>query len=613
MLTHHTAPGLLVLLLAALLLLPATAARAAENHPIQYVSLTPTPIPLGYGPDRCEPNNSLVQPCAVPNEIDITDLTFVDDLTDVFSALLKGNRTYTIRASSTSGIDPQLTVYLAGSTEQPIAQNDDLAAGSGDAAVQIHTPADGWYLIQVDNQAVGTMRGRTYTLSVRSSAATNGTTAMGATTTPTSTAIGDAFENNYSVVSAPKLAWGVPYDLSMICPDSRPGACVSGDHDFFLVPVKKGVLLAALTYDLGPGADTTIALYRPAPGITDLGTGIPGWQLLQGNDDALSGRTLRSQILLTPDWNGEALIIVAPSDRADPPRLPEAAGSPARYRLIVGSPFLPAVQQVLQAQQEAASSGAPAGSGNSAAVPVPTTSAPAATVLPTAQQPAGDAEEIIRETCLIGLARVVNDDGARFSAAAVPSSASRYLMIYPKGSEVALLGSCYLGWVKVRPTMAVSPGWMYAPDLELVEVTSSAPNGANQPNATADPLVVQPTVPPLDVGLPANAQPTTRPMQIVILPTRTLPQPTALPRQALTVAVQVLDEKDTPRAGVRVQLVDVLGSVLREGPTDNQGRITLVADLPASAAVWVAVPAAGLTAPIDRAKPALTLVIPGSE
>jgi hypothetical protein len=237
-------------------------------------------------------------------------------------------------------------------------------------------------------------------------------------------------------------------------------------------------------------------------------------------------------------------------------------------------------------------------------------------VLPTAAQPVGDTEEIIRETCLTGLARVVNAEGARFSAAAVPSNVGRYLMIYPKGSEVALLGSCYLGWVKVRPTTAVSPGWMYAPDLELLEVTSSAPNPGtqpNQPNATVDPLAPQPTARPGDAGLPpGNSIPTARPIQIAVLPTSAIPAPTALPRQAVTVAVQVVDEKNAPRASVRVQLVDVLGSVLREGTTNEQGTLTLVTDLPASAAVWVQIPAASITVPVDRAKPALSLVIPAS-
>lgn len=597
MATHRTIT-LLASLLTLLLGLSTISVRAAELHPLQDVRSTP--MPAGSGPDRCEPNDSLVQPCAVPSEIDIGDLTFDDNQIDVFSALLKGQRTYTIRAASTSGIDPLLTVFVAGSTDQPIAQNDDLAAGSGDAAVQLNPPADGWYLIQVSNQAVGELHGHSYTLSIRSSAAPDAQT-----TTPTATPPGDAFENNYDLATATRLAWGVPYDLSLICPELRPGACVSGDHDFFLVPVKKGVPFAALTYDLGPGADTTLALYQPAPGITDPGTGIAGWQLLLGNDDALAGRTLRSQILLTPGWNGEALLIIAPSDRAEAPQVPASAGAPARYRLMIGSPFLPEVQQVLQAQQRTIES-------TPTSTPLPPSNAPAATILPTAQQPASDAEEIIREACLTGSARVISTNGARFSAAAVPASAGRYLMIYPKGSDVLLLGSCYLGWVKVRPLMAVSPGWMYAPDLELIEETDGTAAVDDQPGATNEPELPRPTALAIDSDLPSNAQPTAMPMQIAVLPTRALAQPTALPRQALSVAVQVLDGQNTPRTALRVQLVDVLGGVLREGPTDEQGRITLVADLPASAAVWVMVPAAGLTVPIERESPALTLVIPSA-
>jgi hypothetical protein len=157
---------------------------------------------------------------------------------------------------------------------------------------------------------------------------------------------------------------------------------------------------------------------------------------------------------------------------------------------------------------------------------------------------------------------------------------------------------------------------MYAPDLELLEVTSSAPNPGtqpNQPNATVDPLAPQPTARAGDAGLPpANSIPTARPIQIAVLPTSAIPAPTALPRQAVTVAVQVVDEKNAPRASVRVQLVDVLGSVLREGTTNEQGTLTLVTDLPASAAVWVQIPAASITVPVDRAKPALSLVIPGA-
>ncbi len=596
--------------------LPLMAAQAAIPTYSEQPTTLPTAVPVGYAPDRCEPNDSLIQPCALPTEIETTDLTFVDDALDVYSVLLKANRSYTIRAHSVTGIDPLLTVFLAGSTEQPIAQNDDLAVGSGDSAVQITTTADGWYLIQIENQAPGDMRGRTYSLSIRSSVPLTGSDGgTSSTVAPQPIPPGDAFENNWRVEDAPRLAWDVPYDLSLVCPELRPGACPSGDHDFFLVPIKAGMPFVALTYDLGPGADTTLALYRPTPGATDSSTGIVGWQLVQGNDDAVRGRILRSQVILTPNWNGEALLIVAASDRANPPRVPDALGPSGRYRLMVGSPFLPGMAQALAAQQE--SSRNVAGTGASSAErgvnAAPTPSAPVLgpTILPTPAPAAGDAEEIIREECLTGLARVMNPAGARFSAAAVPGKDSRILMIYPQESEVTLLGSCYLGWVKVRPTTAVSPGWMYAPDLELLEVTGDFTQA--MPSATPDPLFpdasdqVGASSPPNNQAAPAHT------IQVVPLPSRTAAPTTSLPRQAISLAVQVLDGQRHPYVGLRVQLVDVLGSVLREGQTDAQGRITLVADLPASAAVWAQLPAAGLTAPVDRSKPELVFVVPRSD
>src|SRR5262249_20392005 len=111
---------------------PASATAPAATTPPQAPA---TALPASYTPDRCEPNNSLTQPCALPTEVDTAGLTFVDDAIDVYSFLLKGGRTYTIRAASADGIDPSLTLYLAGATEQVIAQNDDVAPGSSDAQI----------------------------------------------------------------------------------------------------------------------------------------------------------------------------------------------------------------------------------------------------------------------------------------------------------------------------------------------------------------------------------------------------------------------------------------------------------------------------------------------
>jgi hypothetical protein len=110
---------------------------------------------------------------------------------------------------------------------------------------------------------------------------------------------------------------------------------------------------------------------------------------------------LRSQISMTPDWNSIALLVVAPSDRADLPIIP-ADDRPGRYRLIIGSPELPPVKAVLAGQQDTPPTAAP-----------PTerpTGQPAPAAVST--QPAEDSREVIKEACPTGQA-VVGDLGIR--------------------------------------------------------------------------------------------------------------------------------------------------------------------------------------------------------
>jgi hypothetical protein len=232
------------------------------------------------------------------------------------------------------------------------------------------------------------------------------------------------------------------------------------------------------------------------------------------------------------------------------------------------------------------------------------TPAPAATVVATALVgPGSDAEQIIRESCIAGMARVVNAEGARFSAAAVPVGDRRILMVYPSGSAVQLLGECYLGWVKVLPQQSVTPGWMFAPDLQLVEAPQSAASEAGTPtpfgpeSGTAAPAA-------RDVAA-APAPPT-----IVALPDLPTGMPAPLPHAAFTVEARLLDERGRPRSHVRVQLADVLGGVLREADTDADGSITLAADLPGGTVAWLRIPAAAVEAPIAVSGAQLTFTIP---
>jgi hypothetical protein len=567
---------------------------------------TPAPRP-GAAPDACEENDTLLQPCALPSEVATTELNFVDDSVDVFSFLLKADRSYTVRASSERGINPVITAYLAGAGNQPIAQSNDVQPGATDAQVEIATSADGWYIVKVENRAPGPMPGRTYTLSVRS--APRGGTATPVADSGASQPVsqlqgrGDAFENNWSLETAGYLGWAVPYDLSLVCPEA--GACRDGDHDFFRVQVKRGVPFVAATYDLGPGSDTTIAMYRPLPGFTDPSTGLSGWQLVQHNDDVTPGYTLRSEVQWLPDWDGEALIIVAASDRQDAPSLPATAGPAGRYRLIAGSAMMPAVLEVLQAQQDGPPipTLAPAALAAAApAHPAPVSAAPAATATPpptstpapqaevapvVASVATDDEEELIRETCLTGAAEVISDS-AVFYAAAMPRGDDRKLITYPKGASVELIGSCYGGWVKVRPAGAVTPGYMWAPNLALVEASAASAAQAN------------PASPDSEGGAPATATPAalTTPLQVIPVAPEPVPPAAAPQREKVSVTVTITDADGRGRGGMRVQLANVFGDLVGEANTAQNGMVTISGDAAPGTALRVVVPALGVDVPV---------------
>ncbi len=554
---------------------------------------TATPLPPGYGRDQCDPNHQLTQPCALATETDVTSLNFTDDPTDVFSFLLKGGRQYRISAivGSAGGLDPFIDVYLAGGSEQPIATGDDASVGDPSAVVTVTVQADAWYLVRVLNKAPGDVAGKTYALSARSVAAANAAPAEA--TNPD-----DLIGNAYDVAHAVRLAWNVPYDLSMACPDSRPGACYSGRHTFLLVPVKGAVPFTALTYDLGAGVDTVLTLYKPDPTQQSDGPGlIKGWRAVAGNDDIAPGWTLRSQISLVPDWNSIALLVVAPSDRADLPPIP-GEGRPGRYRLIVGSPELPAVKAALAGQQDLPPT------------PAPPTARPTGQAAPVAvsTQTAQDNREVIKESCPTGQA-VVSDVGADLFAAAPPADGDT-IASYPAGALVSLLGQCYRGWVKVQPADSVTPGWMWAPNLRpeatLVGATLTSADGTPGPQASA--VAGLPTITPGPAPTNATATPAPQP-SAVLTPLSPLPLPTvAAPRpaaRAVTVEVCTSSSRPTdcgtPLSGVRIELLlAATRQVLTSNVTDTSGRVTLSVSVPTGSQVLLAIPALGLEAALGE-------------
>lgn len=536
---------------------------------------TPTPLPPGYGRDSCDPNHTLEQPCAVPTETDLPNLNFTDDPVDVFSVLLKGGRQYRIRITvgAAGGLDPALALFRAGAVEQPIATNDDVQIGDPTAAVTLTVALDGWYLARVTNQAPGDPLGKSYTFSARS---------VGPTSSSAPGAPDDLLGNAYDVAHAARIAWNVPYDLSLICPDARPGACYAGRHSFLLVPIKRGIPLVSVTYDLGAGVDTVLTLYAPDPTQTQAGPGVlPGWRAVVTSDDIAPGWTLRSQLTLTPAWSGVGLLVIAPSERQDVPALP-TDGRPGRYRLIVGSPALRAVHAVLAAQDD---------------LPPTPTARPTGQAAPAAVGTAQDAREVIKEACPTGQA-VVGAQATGLYAAAPPGDDDR-IARYPISAAVELLGQCYRGWVKVQPSDSVTPGWMWAPDLRPDALTARTPTPPpHSPPIDGSPLATSDLPPP---ALPVTTV-ALEPLDPLPLPTAALPQPVA---RAVTVTVCRVPRTGaacaTPLVGLHLALLlAATRQVLTNGSTDRAGMVTLSVSVPSGSLVLLTIPALGLETPLGE-------------
>jgi hypothetical protein len=581
-------------------------------------------LPPGYGRDRCDPNHTLEQPCALATETDIANLNFTDGNVDVFSFLLKGGRQYRIAAQvgAAGGLDPSLDVFLAGRTEQPIGQNDDAGIGNPSAVVTITVSTDAWYLVQVSNRAPGSPEGKVYTLSARSVAPGAGS-GGGSAPTPAPSNPDDLIGNAYDVAHAVRLAWDVPYDLTMRCPDPRPGACFHGRHSFVLLPVKVNVPLVVLTYDLGAGTDTVLSLYQPDPNQTQEGDGqLAGWSIVASNDDVVGGWTLRSQLRLIPSWSGEALLVIAPSERADLPVLP-ADGRPGRYRLIAGPPAAPAVKAVLAAQTDLPPT--------PTALPTPTprpTSQPAPITIST--QSAQDNREVIKEACVTGQAVVATASTTLYAAA--PPGANDQIASYPAGALVQLLGQCYGGWVKVQPSDSVTPGWMRAAHLrpEALDTPSGTP-GASAGGAggsggvsggrtpTPRPGTAGQSTPGGSVG--ATPAPTPGPLlppalatlEPLLLPTVVVPGPVA---RQVTIAlcragVNATDcAQGSPLSGVRVELLLVATRTLLTGATTGaDGQVTLSTSTAPGSQLVLSIPTLGLETPLP-AEPVVAVRLP---
>lgn len=615
---------------------PPYQSTTATAHPPATATITasPTPtLPSGERADTCEPNDEVSQPCQLPTETLVQDLTFIDDQIDVYSFLLKASRTYTITVTAGDGIDPFVRLYRAETLDTPIVTRDDDAPGQPGATISTTTgDADAWYVLIVENRGPAGRAGA-YTVQAISRAAAS----LPARSVSDTQGDADPLENNYDPLHAAQLAWGVPYDLSLRCPERRPDACPAGDHDFLLIPVKAGVPIVIVTYDLGQGTDTLLTAYAPdaAQSLADAGQ-LVGWRAIVSNDDFVAGWTLRSQLLIRPNWNGWLLLIVAPSSRTDPPTIPHQQGPTGRYRLIIGPPTLASVRQVLEAQQdlpptptrvptrEGGSGGNGGGSGTTPR-PEPTAGAtPMGDATPAPDSRGNrDPEIIINEKCSTGRAVVRAEMDAPFWAAAAPKDHRAPITTYPPGTEVQLLGKCYIGWVKVQPLDAVTPGWMEARYLVPLDVDAS-PLDDGTPAVEAPELTPPPTPadsdaigegqrPDSPAPLPTAATGQIRPLTVVPLgpaPTPTIP--VAVP-EARTVVVEVCVLATEGGQRCVQPLVDVpimlshaaTHETLHSGRTQSDGQVRLSASVPAGTGLLIVLPSLG----IEQAVPATNTTV----
>ncbi|MFN8504786.1 hypothetical protein [Kouleothrix sp.] len=89
--------------------------------------------------------------------------------------------------------------------------------------------------------------------------------------------------------------------------------------------------------------------------------------------------------------------------------------------------------------------------------------------------------------------------------------------------------------------------------------------------------------------------------------------PTPARRQALSIAVRVVSQAGEPRANVRLVLADAFGQRLTDALTPADGRVLFTPDIAPGSALWLQLPAAGISTAIDPAAPALTITLPGEE
>jgi hypothetical protein len=264
-----------------------------DDDPAQATS-TPTATPGGeIYLDEYEPNNSFDSAYATSsNAAKLTDASIwpVGDQ-DFFSFNGKKNSTYEVFTTDlTGGLDTYLRVYDPSGDR--IAENDDIDATNKRSQLQFTAKEDGTYFARITNENTITSSASSYSFGVN--------LIIPPTATPSPTRVGqiDVCEWNNDVGTACLIGPGeIKNGMNFIPPEGT-----GTDNDFYVMPIKPGILYTCETLNLSAANDTNI-IFLDGNG-NDLNPPM-------GNDDRALGDP-SSLLSYYSTYQGNLIILVGP-------------------------------------------------------------------------------------------------------------------------------------------------------------------------------------------------------------------------------------------------------------------------------------------------------------
>jgi hypothetical protein len=586
-----------------------TAERIDEPLPSEG-TLPSLPSETTISPDACEPNDTPARACPLP----------LDAVSGPFTMMPEGDQDFfQLDLPQEAAIQTVVTVRATAGLDLVVSarQGDQLVA-SDTYSLTLTADLAGPITLRVENRDPYPSVGEQYRVEVRREIIPPDSKDSAA-----DGPLPDTLENNWSFETASPIAVGVVYDLTFACPETRPGACPGGDHDYLLVPVKAGVPYLLATFDLDPGVDTVVELFWGAASTSSA-----------GNDDYAPGGSL-SALAWTAPIDGVLGVRIAPRNGGLPQRV---ADSKASYRFAI-APLASELARKLDATIH-----------QQANVPMPT---PTVAVVPSSgggssgsnTSAAGASQP--QESIAAGQAIIVAETVLRRE----PNDRATALATLAPETTVTVRGPVSGLWVSIETSASILPGWVRWSDLRRAD-TATTTTDAGGSSSTTTPASQQPgaadasSSPGATSASNASGAPSFAPSasaagasqssghQVVVNALDpALPPPLASPVAripfTLSVVVAAIDHPPTgasafgvatptpdlqhPVAGVRVQLVNVFGDLLAESQTDAEGEAALRRDVRPGDALAVRIPAWGIELPLAADQTRLILTIPEAQ